>query len=78
MASGALNFIDAVQLVRQHSELMQNAVPSGVGAMAAVLGLSDENIILACQNATAEGGVAEPANYNAPGQVVIAGDKETV
>ena len=78
VASGALNFIDAVQLVRQRSELMQNAVPSGVGAMAAVLGLSDENIILACQNATAEGGVAEPANYNAPGQVVIAGDKETV
>ena len=78
VASGALNFTDAVPLVRQRSELMQNAVPSGVGAMAAVLGLSDENITLACQNATAEGGVAEPANYNAPGQVVIAGDKETV
>jgi len=78
VASGALNFTDAVPLVRQRSELMQNAVPSGVGAMAAVLGLSDENITLACQNATAEGGVAEPANYNAPGQVVIAGNKETV
>ncbi|MDA0238232.1 MAG: ACP S-malonyltransferase [Proteobacteria bacterium] len=78
VASGALDFADAVSLVRQRSVLMQNAVPSGVGAMAAVLGLTDENISLACQNAAIDGGVAEPANYNSPGQVVIAGDKQTV
>ena len=75
----ALKFSDAVSLVQQRSTLMQNAVPSGVGAMAAVLGLSDEDIKVACQRAEQKnGGVAEAANYNAPGQVVIAGDKDTV
>ena len=78
VVAGGLSFADAVPLVQQRSELMQNAVPSGVGAMAAVLGLTDDNITLACHNACVDGGVAEPANYNAPGQVVIAGDKKTV
>ncbi|MDC1311252.1 ACP S-malonyltransferase [Burkholderiales bacterium] len=79
VAADALEFSDAVSLVQQRSTLMQNAVPSGVGAMAAVLGLSDEDIKVACERAVLKnGGVAEAANYNAPGQVVIAGDKETV
>jgi [acyl-carrier-protein] S-malonyltransferase len=79
VAADALTFSDAVTLVQQRSTLMQNAVPPGVGAMAAVLGLSDEDIQAACEHANAQtGGVAEAANYNAPGQVVIAGDKATV
>lgn len=79
VTAGALVFSDAVSLVHKRSTLMQNAVPPGIGAMAAVLGLSDEDIQTACERAKAQnGGVAEAANYNAPGQVVIAGDKATV
>ena len=79
VTAGALVFSDAVSLVQKRSTLMQNAVPPGIGAMAAVLGLSDEDIQTACERAKVQnGGVAEAANYNAPGQVVIAGDKATV
>ncbi|MBA4740654.1 MAG: ACP S-malonyltransferase [Burkholderiales bacterium] len=79
VAAGTLEFSDALSLVQQRSILMQNAVPPGVGAMAAVLGLTDEDIELACERAMAKNaGIAEAANYNAPGQVVIAGDKNTV
>lgn len=79
VAAGTLEFSDALSLVQQRSILMQNAVPPGVGAMAAVLGLTDEDIELACERAMAKNaGIVEAANYNAPGQVVIAGDKNTV
>ncbi len=78
VVAGSLQFADAVPLVRLRARLMQDAVPIGTGAMAAVLGLGDEDIQVACNNAMAAGGVAEAANFNAPGQVVIAGDKVTV
>ena len=78
VVAGSLQFSDAVPLVRLRARLMQDAVPIGTGAMAAVLGLGDEDIQVACNNAMAAGGVAEAANFNAPGQVVIAGDKATV
>jgi len=78
VVSGALSFANAVSLVQTRAELMQSAVPAGVGAMAAVLGLDDEQVITACERVSEEGRVAEPANFNAPGQVVIAGHKEAV
>lgn len=71
-AAGVLEFSEAVRLVQQRSQLMQDAVPIGVGAIAAVLGLEDEDIAAACAEA-AGGEVVEPVNFNAPGQVVIAG-----
>ncbi len=74
VASGALPFHDTVSLVRKRAELMQGAVPAGEGAMAAIIGLDDEAVVEACQ-AASETGVAEPANFNTPGQVVVAGDK---
>ena len=78
VAAGALEFSDAVSLVRERSQLMQDAVPSGVGAMAAILGLNDDDIGLACRRVSVDGAVVEPANFNAPGQVVIAGEKAAV
>ncbi|MBV8648130.1 ACP S-malonyltransferase [Paludibacterium sp.] len=72
VAAEALPFADAVRLVRLRAEAMQAAVPEGVGAMAAILGLSDEAIRAACAGAAA-GEVVEPVNFNSPGQVVIAG-----
>lgn len=77
VASGALQFEDAVKLVEQRGQLMQAAVPAGEGAMAAVLGLADADVEAVCQQAAAEG-VVEAVNYNAPGQVVIAGHKKAV
>ena len=74
VASGALPFHDTVALVRKRAELMQGAVPAGEGAMAAIIGLDDEAIIEACQ-AASKAGVAEAANFNTPGQVVVAGDR---
>ncbi|MGC4027821.1 MAG: ACP S-malonyltransferase [Steroidobacteraceae bacterium] len=71
-AAGVLEFTEAMRLVRHRSELMQDAVPIGVGAIAAVLGLEDEAIAAACAEA-AGGEVVEPVNFNAPGQMVIAG-----
>jgi len=76
-AAGVLEFAEAMRLVRRRSELMQEAVPIGVGAIAAVLGLDDEVIGAACQEAAA-GEVVEPVNFNAPGQVVIAGHATAV
>ena len=73
----ALEFAAAVELVRYRGELMQQAVPAGSGAMAAILGLEDAHIEAACREA-AQGGVVEPANFNSPGQVVIAGDAAAV
>lgn len=72
VCSGALDFSDAVSLVRDRGRYMQEAVPEGEGAIAAVLGLDDEAVQTVCAEA-AEGQVVEPVNYNSPGQVVIAG-----
>ncbi|MCB5196283.1 ACP S-malonyltransferase [Deefgea salmonis] len=77
VAAEALSFGDALQLVRLRAEAMQEAVPVGTGAMAAVLGLSDELIIEACAEA-AQGDVVQAVNFNSPGQVVIAGSKAAV
>lgn len=74
VASGALPFHDTVSLVRKRAELMQGAVPAGEGAMAAIIGLDDEAVVEACR-AASETGVAEGANFNTPGQVVVAGDR---
>ena len=77
VAAGALSFADAVKLVRLRAELMQSAVPQGVGAMAAVLGLDDEQVQAICAQA-AQGEVVEAVNFNSPGQVVIAGNVAAV
>jgi [acyl-carrier-protein] S-malonyltransferase len=68
-----LQFQDAVSLVHLRGQLMQEAVPAGKGAMAVILGLDDRGVIEACAEA-AQGGIVSAANFNAPGQVVIAGD----
>lgn len=72
VAAGAIEFAEAVKLVRLRGELMQRAVPAGTGAMAAILGLEDAVVEAACADA-AQGEVVQPVNYNAPGQLVIAG-----
>lgn len=77
VCADAIAFPDAVRLVRLRAEAMQSAVPEGVGAMAAVLGLDDEAVRAVCANA-AQGEVLEAVNFNAPGQVVIAGHKAAV
>ena len=77
VASGSLSFFDAVQLVRKRAELMQAAVPSGSGSMAAILGLDDARVIEICLKAS-DKGVVEAVNFNSPGQVVIAGEKDAV
>jgi len=77
VCAGALSFADAVRVVKRRSELMQEAVPVGIGAMAAVLGLDDDAIVSLCDEASTIG-VAEPVNFNSPGQVVIAGHKTAV
>ena len=77
VAADSIEFSDAIKLVRKRAELMQDAVPSGTGGMAAILGLSDEEVINVCLNFKGEG-VVEPVNFNSPGQVVVAGSKEAV
>jgi len=77
VASNSLNFFDAIQLVRKRGELMQAAVPTGTGSMAAILGLEDTHIIEICKKANNKG-VVEAVNFNSPGQVVIAGEKNAV
>jgi len=77
VCSGALAFRDAVDLVRFRGRAMQQAVPLGTGAMAAVLGLDDGQVIAACREAE-RGEVVEAVNFNAPGQVVIAGHAAAV
>jgi len=77
VAAGALSFSDALPLVRLRAQAMQEAVPAGVGAMAAVMGLDEAGIAEACREA-AQGQVVEPVNFNAPGQIVIAGHREAV
>ena len=77
VCAGAVGFTDAMRVVKRRSELMQAAVPVGIGAMAAVLGLDDDKIISLCNEASTIG-VAEPVNFNSPGQVVIAGHATAV
>lgn len=76
-AAGAMDLETAVRLVRFRAEAMQSAVPVGVGGMAAVMGLADADVEAACEEARAVGRV-EAVNFNAPGQVVIAGEKDAV
>ena len=77
VASGALRLSNAIGLVRLRGELMQEAVPTGVGAMAAILGIDAESVIRACAVAT-ENDVCAPANFNTPTQIVIAGHRNAV
>ena len=77
VCAGAVSFADALAVVRRRSELMQEAVPVGIGAMAAILGLDDEVVRKVCDDAAGDE-VAEAVNYNAPGQVVIAGHKTAI
>jgi [acyl-carrier-protein] S-malonyltransferase len=76
-AAGALSLDDGVQLVRFRANAMQEAVPVGTGGMAAILGLADDQVRAACEEA-AQGEVVEAVNFNAPSQVVIAGHKAAV
>jgi len=79
VAAGALDFEDAVALVHARGRFMQEAVPDGKGAMAAIMGCEPDEVIAACQAAErASGGVAAPASYNSPRQVVISGNAATV
>ena len=77
VAAGVIQFKDAVPMVRFRAQAMQEAVPVGQGGMAAILGLSDDDVRAACAEA-AQGEVVEPVNFNAPAQVVIAGHKAAV
>jgi [acyl-carrier-protein] S-malonyltransferase len=77
VAAEAISFADALPLVKYRAEVMQSAVPEGVGAMAAILGLDDETVRAVCAEA-AQGEVCEAVNFNSPGQVVIAGNKAAV
>ena len=76
-AAGVFSLHDAVQLVRFRAKVMQEAVPVGVGGMAAIIGLSDDAVFDVCRQAS-EFGVVEAVNFNSPGQVVIAGEKDAV
>lgn len=81
VASGSISFADALPLVKYRAEVMQSAVPEGVGAMAAILGLDDDIVRAVCIEAARNEAVVEvcePVNFNSPGQVVIAGNKAAV
>ena len=77
VCAGALDFRAAIELVRFRGQVMQEAVPAGSGAMAAILGLDDEAVLALCREAAGDG-VVEAANFNSPGQIVIAGDVAAV
>ncbi len=77
VAAGTFDFKDAVALVRKRGKFMQEAVPVGVGAMSAIIGLDNEAVIESCKEASSLG-VCEPANFNCPGQLAIAGDVAAV
>ncbi|MCG6966941.1 MAG: ACP S-malonyltransferase [Chromatiaceae bacterium] len=77
VAAGVLDLADAVRLVAMRGRFMQEAVPAGTGAMAAILGLEDEQVRALCADA-AQGQVAEAVNFNSPGQVVVAGNAEAI
>ncbi len=77
VTAGVVDFADAVAVVAERARLMQEAVQAGEGGMAAIIGLDDDTVAALCE-AVAEGRVVEPVNYNAPGQVVIAGHADAV
>jgi [acyl-carrier-protein] S-malonyltransferase len=77
VCAGVVDFKDAIKLVELRGKLMQEAVPSGTGAMYAIIGLDNDSICNACEQA-AQGQIVAPVNFNSPGQVVIAGNKEAV
>ncbi len=77
VCAGVIDFKQAIKLVELRGQLMQEAVPAGTGAMYAIIGLDDESIAKACEEA-AQGEVVSPVNFNSPGQVVIAGSKDAV
>ncbi|MCD9502513.1 ACP S-malonyltransferase [Photobacterium phosphoreum] len=77
VCAGVIDFQSAVKLVELRGKLMQEAVPAGIGAMSAIIGLDNDAIAAACAQA-AEDQVCSPVNFNSPGQVVIAGNKEAV
>ena len=77
VCAGAIEFAEAVNLVQRRAELMQQAVPAGDGAMAAILGLDNETVLSVCRDAE-EGQVVQAVNFNSPGQVVIAGARSAV
>lgn len=77
VCAGVLDFKQAIALVELRGKLMQEAVPEGTGAMSAIIGLDNEAIAKACEE-SAQGQVVSPVNFNSPGQVVIAGNKEAV
>jgi [acyl-carrier-protein] S-malonyltransferase len=77
VCANSLSFEDALLLVRRRGELMQKAVPDGVGGMAAILGMEDEKVEEICKSCE-QGQIVQAANYNSPGQLVIAGNKEAV
>lgn len=78
VAAGAMDFADAVRTVRKRGQFMQEAVPVGKGAMAAVMGLDDAKIVEICQQVEQDGGIVQAVNFNCPGQVVIAGEAAAV
>ena len=79
VGANVLDFQDAIKLVAERGRLMQSAVPEGQGAMAAIIGLSDDQVILGCKEASVQAGKpVEPVNFNSPGQIVIAGATEAV
>lgn len=78
VAAGVLSYEDAVRLVRLRGRFMEEAVPGGQGAMAAVLGAEREALSVLCQNVTDESGIVELANVNCPGQIVVSGSQEGV
>ncbi|EGR9008988.1 ACP S-malonyltransferase [Vibrio vulnificus] len=77
VCAGVIDFQEAIKLVELRGQLMQEAVPAGTGAMYAIIGLDDEAIAKACEEAV-QGDVVSPVNFNSPGQVVIAGSKDAV
>lgn len=77
-AARVMEFKDAVKIVKKRGEFMQEAVPAGAGAMAAVLGLKDEVVDNICKEISDKGCMVIPANYNCPGQIVISGDSKAV
>ena len=77
VAAGTISFKDAVALVKKRGKYMQEAVPIGVGTMAAIMGMENQDVIDCCKIASSEG-IIEPANFNCPGQIVVAGEVKAV
>lgn len=77
-AGGGLSFEETVKAVHNRGKFMQSAVPVGAGAMSAILGLDEETVSKVCGSISKEGFIVEPANFNCPGQIVIAGSKDAV